>query len=164
MTGRNFCLFSCTIAISGPSSFSRYGISQPFWIQACNSCSYSPWSHLGVGYSESLYFRDNPSWSPDYFHDVVRIHSLLSHLAWKLVLSRVMAAQIGVPCWANLTWPVPDIVIPPSCVIVSSPNSRSYPSSTLSTTRVRTATGSPLPKPIRTTLSSQHIGGTPANS
>ena len=75
MTGRTFC-FSCTIAISsirplgGPSLFSRYGISYPFWILICNSCSYSPWSRLGVGYSESLFFRDTGSRSPDHFQSL----------------------------------------------------------------------------------------------
>ena len=72
-----------------------------------------------------------------------------------------MVTQIGVPCWGNLTTPEPDMAIPPSCVIASSPSSGSYPSSSLSTTRVRSATGSPLPIPIRTTLSPRHINEPP---
>ena len=129
MMGRTFCLF-CTIAIGGPSSYSGYGISQPFWIQTCNSWSYLPWSRLEVGYSERLFFRYTGGWSPDHFQDAVHMRLPSSYSAWKLGSSRVMAAQIGVPCWGNLTSPMPDMVIPPNCVIASSP------SSSLSTTRV----------------------------
>ena len=169
MTGQTFCLFSYTITISGirplggPSSSSGYEINQPFWIQACNSCSYSPWSYLRVGYCKSLFFRNTGSWSPDHFHDAIHIHLPSSYSAWKSGSSRVMAAQIDVPCWGNLNLPVQDMAIRPSCVIASSPSSRSYPSSSLSTTRVCTATGGPLSIPIQTTHSTTYQQ-TPANS
>ena len=147
--------------LGGPSSSSSYGISQLFWIQASNCCSYSPWSRLGVGYSESLFSRDTGGWSPDCFYNAVHICLPSSYPAWKLGLSRVMAAQIGVPCWGNLTSPMPDMTIPSSCVIESSLSSRSYRSSSLSTTRVCTATEGPLPIPIQSTLSPQHINELP---
>ena len=101
---------------------------------------------LKSGISESLFFKDTGGWSPDHFHDRVHIRLPSSYSAWKSGSSKVMATQIGVPCWGNLTTPEPDMAIPPS------PSSRSYLSNSLSTTRVRTATGSPLPIPIRTTL------------
>ena len=140
--------------LGGPSSLSGYGISQPFWIQASNSRSYSPRSRLGAGYSESLFFKDTGGWSPAHFQDAV--HTRLVSL-WKSGSSRVIAAHISLSRWGNFTSPVADIVIPPNCLIAFSPSSRSYPKSASSTTRARTATEGPLPMPIWTTLSPQHI-------
>ena len=145
----------------GPSSLSRYEIIQPFWIQACNSCSYSPWSRLGVGYSESLFFRDTGSWSQDHFQDAVHTRLASSDSAWKSCSSRVMAEHISFSRWGNLTLPVKDIAILPSCLIAFSPSSRSYPSRSPSTTRACTATEGPLLIPIWTTLSTQHIDELP---
>ena len=143
--------------LGGPSSLFGYGISQPFWIQACNSRSYSPWSRLGAGYSESLFFKDTGGWSQDHFQDAVHTRLASSYSAWKSGSSRVMAAHISLSRWGNFTSAVADIVIPPSCLIAFSPSSRSYPNRASSTTRARMATEGPLPMPIWTTLSPQHI-------
>ena len=143
--------------LGGPSSLSGYGISQPFWIQACNSRSYSPWSRLGAGYSESLFFKDTGGWSSDHFQDAVHTRLASSYSAWKSGSSRVMAAHISLSRWGNFTSPVADIVTPPNCLIAFSPSSRSYPNRPSSTTRARTATEGPLPMPIWTMLSPQHI-------
>ena len=105
---------------------------------------------------ENLFFRDTGGWLPDHFHNAVYIRLPSSYSAWKSDSSRVMAAQISVPCWGNLTLPVPDMAISPSCVIASSPSSRSYPSSSPIYYQ-SSKTGDLLPTPIQATFSPQHI-------
>ena len=57
-----FTLNTTRPSVYGPQLGNGPVTSQPFWIQACNSRSYSPWSRLGAGYSESLFFKDTGGW------------------------------------------------------------------------------------------------------
>ena len=133
MTGLTFPLFSCIIAIKGislcgrPSYSSRYGTSQPFTIQSCNSFLYPLLICSGTGYPAILFFNGACVWPPAHFHVVVCMCLCWSKVALKSGSFIAIEALWGMFSATKLTSPEPLIWTLPSFAIMATPSWRSSP-------------------------------------